>query len=44
MKMARPKEPWNIRPANKRASVTASIKGDVEAKAKDFGKSCRRRV
>ena len=32
--MARPREPWNIRPAKKRASVTASVKAEVEAKAR----------
>ena len=32
--MAKPREPWNIRPAKKRASVTASIKAEVETKAK----------
>jgi hypothetical protein len=30
MTMAKPREPWNIRPAKKRASVTASIKAEVE--------------
>jgi len=34
--MAKPGEPWNIRPAKKRASVTASIKAEVETKAKDL--------
>jgi hypothetical protein len=34
--MAQPREPWNIRPARKRASVTTSIKTEVEAKAKDL--------
>ena len=34
--MAKPREPWNIRPAKKRASVTASIKAEVETKAKDL--------
>ena len=34
--MAQPREPWNIRPAKKRASVTASIKTEVETKAKDL--------
>ncbi len=34
--MARPREPWNIRPAKKRATVPASIKSEVEAKAKDL--------
>jgi hypothetical protein len=31
--MARPKEPWNIRPAKKGASVTASLKAEVEMKS-----------
>jgi hypothetical protein len=30
------REPWNIRPAKKRAFVTASIKTEVETKAKDL--------
>ncbi len=34
--MARPREPWNIRPAKKRASVAASTKAEVETKAKDL--------
>ena len=34
--MAKPREPWNIRPAKKRASVTASIKSEVETKAKSL--------
>jgi len=34
--MATRREPWNIRPAKKRASVTTSIKTEVEAKAKDL--------
>ena len=34
--MAEPREPWNIRPARKRASVTASIKAEVETKARDL--------
>ena len=34
--MARPREPWNIRPAKKTASVTASTKAQVEAKARDL--------
>jgi hypothetical protein len=34
--MARPREPWMIRPAKKRASLTASIKYEVEAKAKEL--------
>jgi hypothetical protein len=36
MTMAKPREPWNIRPAKKRASETASIKAEVETKAKDL--------
>ncbi len=32
--MAKPREPWNIRPAKKRAAVTASLKAEVETKAK----------
>lgn len=32
--MAKPREPWNIRPAKKRASVTASTKTEVETKAR----------
>jgi hypothetical protein len=35
-KMPKPREPWKIRPANKRASVSASIKAEVEAKARDL--------
>ena len=31
--MAKPREPWNIRPAKKRASVPASLKTEVETKA-----------
>jgi len=31
--MADPREPWNIHPAKKRASVSASIKAEVEDKA-----------
>ena len=34
--MAKPREPWNIRPAKKRAPITASIKSEVETKAKDL--------
>jgi len=34
--MATPREPWNIRPAKKRTSVTASIKTEVESKARDL--------
>jgi hypothetical protein len=36
MTMAKPREPWNIRPAKKKASVTASIKAEVETKAKNL--------
>jgi len=36
MTMAKPREPWNIRPARKTASVTASIKTEVETKARDL--------
>jgi hypothetical protein len=32
--MAKPREPWNIRPATKRVPVSASIKAEVETKAK----------
>ncbi len=32
--MAEPREPWNIRPARKRAAVSASLKAEVETKAK----------
>src|SRR6187549_1920519 len=34
MTMAKPREPWNIRPAKKRAPVPASMKAEVETKAK----------
>lgn len=34
--MAQPREPWNIRPAKKRAVVTASLKTEVETKARDL--------
>jgi hypothetical protein len=34
--MARPRGPWNIRPAKKRVSLTASLKAEVETKAKDL--------
>jgi hypothetical protein len=34
--MARPREPWNIRPAKKSAPVTAALKAEVEARAKDL--------
>ncbi len=33
---AQPREPWNISPAKKRASVSASLKAEVEAKAKEL--------
>jgi hypothetical protein len=33
MKMVKPREPWNIRPAKKRASVPPSLKTEVESKA-----------
>jgi hypothetical protein len=36
MTMVKPREPWNIRPAKKRASVTALIKSEVGTKAKDL--------
>src|ERR1035438_9122542 len=36
MTMAEPREPWNIRPAKKRAAVTASLKTEVETKARDL--------
>jgi hypothetical protein len=32
--MAKPREPWNIRPTKARTSVTASLKVEVETKAK----------
>ncbi len=32
--MAKQREPWNIRPAKKRAAVTAAVKAETEAKAK----------
>ncbi len=34
--MAKAREPWNIRPAKKRAPVTTSVKTEVETKAKDL--------
>ncbi len=34
--MARPREPWNIRPAKHHAPVPAPTKAEVEAKAKDL--------
>ncbi len=33
--MAQPREPWNIRPGKKKAAVSASIKTEVETKAKE---------
>jgi hypothetical protein len=35
-KMPRSREPWNIRPARKKAPVSASLKAEVEARAKDL--------
>jgi hypothetical protein len=32
--MAKPREPWNIRPAKKSVPVSASIKAEVETKAR----------
>ena len=34
--MAKPREPWNIRPAKKIASISASLKTEVEAKAQEL--------
>ena len=34
--MAKPREPWNIRPAKKKATVSASLKAEVETKAKEL--------
>lgn len=34
--MVKPREPWNIRPAKKPASVTASLKTEVETNARDL--------
>jgi hypothetical protein len=34
--MVKPREPWNTHPAKKSASVTASIKSEVETKAKEL--------
>src|SRR5215469_4571909 len=34
--MAKPREPWNIRPAKERDPVSAAIKAEVEAKARDL--------
>jgi hypothetical protein len=36
MTMAKPRKPWNIRPAKKIATVTDSIKTEVETKASDL--------
>jgi hypothetical protein len=34
--MAKPREPWNTRPTKKSAAVTASLKAEVETKAKEL--------
>ena len=34
--MAKPREPWNIRPTKKRGSVTVSVKTEVETKAREL--------
>ena len=34
--MPKPREPWNIRPAKKRAAVSVSLKTEVETKARDL--------
>jgi hypothetical protein len=34
--MAKPREPWNIRPSKKTVTVPASIKAEVEKKARDL--------
>jgi len=34
--MGKPREPWDIRPAKKRAAVPTSLKTEVETKAKDL--------
>lgn len=34
--MGEARDPWNIRPAKKRASVPAPLKAEVEAKARDL--------
>ena len=34
--MPKPREPWNIRPSKKRVTVSASLKAEVETKAKDL--------
>jgi hypothetical protein len=36
MTMAKPREPWNIRPSRKTVPVTASTKAEVETKAKSL--------
>jgi hypothetical protein len=36
MAMARPREPWNMRPAKRRAPVPASLRTEVETKAMDL--------
>ena len=36
MAMAKPRQPWNIRPAKKRATVPASIKAQVESQADEL--------
>jgi hypothetical protein len=34
--MAKPREPWKIRPAKKRAAASASLKAEVETKARSL--------
>jgi hypothetical protein len=34
--MAKPREAWNIRPSMKRVTVSASLKAEVETKARDL--------
>jgi hypothetical protein len=34
--MAKPREAWNIRPSKKRVTVSASLKAEVETKARDL--------
>ena len=34
--MAKPRDPWNIRPAKKSSPVSASLKAEVETKARDL--------
>jgi hypothetical protein len=36
MTMTKPGDPWNIRPTKKRASLSASLKAEVETKGKDL--------